>query len=83
MSPRNLEKFIAEKGSIMTAGLTSYRNNASSHMRKAAEQVYGFTGISSSPSAFVDGRYRSPQSVCDQKLTYALCLLQWRKEASG
>ena len=56
MSPRNLDKFIAEKGSLMTTNLTSFRNNASSNMRKAAETVFGFPGISSSPSAFVDGR---------------------------
>ena len=47
---------MAEKGPIMTTSLTSFRNNASSNMRKAAEAVFGFPGISSSPSAFVDGR---------------------------
>ena len=56
VSPRNLDKFIAEKASIMTTSLTSFRNNASSNMRKAAEVVFGFIGISSSHSAFVDGR---------------------------
>ena len=57
VSPKNLDKFMAETASKMTSSLTQFRNNASSKMRIAAASVYGFTGISSSPSAFVDGSY--------------------------
>ena len=56
VSPRNLDKFLAETASKMTTSLTQFRNNSASKMRMAAASVYGFAGISSSPSAFVDGR---------------------------
>ena len=56
VSPRNLDKFMAETASKMTSSLTQFRNNSASKMRMAAGSVFGFAGISSSPSAFVDGR---------------------------
>ena len=57
VSPRNLDKFLAETASKMTTSLTQFRNNSSSKMRTVAASVFGFAGISSSPSAFVDGTY--------------------------